>query len=187
MTTNRPLAVGDPLPHFAELRDVSGRNYSSEDFVGASVLVVVFSCNHCPYVQAYEERMIALQRDYGDKGVQLIAINANETKYHPEDSFEQMVKRAGGKEFNFRYLRDEDQSAASAFGATHTPEFFVFAPTPEEGVHVLRYHGRMDDNYKEPTRVRERYLLDAVEAILEGREVPQPETHSIGCTIKWRQ
>jgi thiol-disulfide isomerase/thioredoxin len=186
MNNHKGLTIGAPLPRFEDLRDVSGKTCSSEEFAEATVLVVVFSCNHCPYVQAYEQRMIALQNDYGKKGLRLVAINANETKHHPEDSFEEMVTRAEAMGFNFSYLRDEDQSTAVAFGATHTPEFFVFAPSPGEGEHLLRYHGKMDDNYQDASAVRERYLLDAVEAILEGREVARPETHSIGCTIKWK-
>ena len=185
--TQNPLPIGAPLPRFEELPGVSGRSYSSGDFAGTQVLVVVFSCNHCPYVQAYEERMIAFQRDYTGRGVQLVAINANETLHHPEDSFEEMVKRAEAKGFNFPYLRDEDQSAAKAFGATHTPEFFVFAAARGEGKLLLRYHGKMDDNYQDASAVGERFLLDAVDALLEGGEVARPETHSIGCTIKWKR
>ncbi|MGB6121112.1 MAG: redoxin domain-containing protein [Bacteroidota bacterium] len=109
------LSIGSPLPRFGELPDVSGKSYSSKDFAEAKALVIVFSCNHCPYVQAYEERMIALQQDYADKGVRLVAINANETLHHPEDNFDEMVKRAEAKGFNFPYLRDEDQSTAAAF------------------------------------------------------------------------
>jgi len=181
------LAIGAPLPQFGDLPDVSGKSYSSKDFAEAKVLVIVFSCNHCPYVQAYEERMIALQRDYAKKGVRLIAINANETLHHPEDNFDEMVKRAEARGFNFPYLRDEDQSTAEAFGATHTPEFFVFSALPGEREQLLRYHGKMDDNYQDASAVREQYLLDAVEAILGGRDVPRLETHSIGCTIKWKR
>ncbi|MGB6031291.1 MAG: thioredoxin family protein [Bacteroidota bacterium] len=181
------LSIGSPLPRFGELPDVSGKSYSSKDFAEAKALVIVFSCNHCPYVQAYEERMIALQQDYADKGVRLVAINANETLHHPEDNFDEMVKRAEAKGFNFPYLRDEDQSTAAAFGATHTPEFFVFAVLPGGSEQLLQYHGKMDDSYQDASGVRERYILDAVEAILEDRRVARPETHSIGCTIKWKR
>jgi len=174
------LHIGDAVPGFQGLPGVDGKKYSDKDFADKKFLAVVFSCNHCPYVQAYEERMMDLQREYGPKGAQLIAINSNETKNYPEDNFDEMVKRAKIKKFNFPYLRDEDQSVAGAFGATHTPEFFIF-----DGERKLRYHGKMDDNWQDPKAVKERYLRDAVESILAGREVQTPETFSIGCTIKW--
>jgi hypothetical protein len=130
--------------------------------------------------------MIAFQRENQSRGVQLIAINANETVHYPDDDFQGMVARAKLKGFNFPYLRDEDQSVASAFGATHTPEFFVFARNPGETVPHLRYHGKFDDDYQNPGLVKHRYVADAVEALLAGKPVDPAETHSIGCTIKWR-
>ncbi len=180
------LAIGAAMPQFDKLPGTDGRTYSSADFAGSKILVVVFSCNHCPYVQAYEDRMIAFQRDSQARGVQLIAINANEAVHYPDDDFEGMVKRARAKGFNFPYLRDDDQSVATAFGATHTPEFFVFAPRPGESGFRLQYHGKMDDNYQHPDQVKQPYLQRAVEALLAGKPVAEPETHSIGCTIKWR-
>lgn len=173
------LRIGQPLPPFSGLKGVDGRSHASSEFA-SKVLVVVFSCNHCPYVQAYEDRMMAFQREYGPKGVQLVAINSNEERNYPEDGYDGMVKRAAARGFNFPYLRDADQAAANAFGATHTPQFFVF-----DGARTLRYAGKLDDNWKEPDAVKERYLRDAVEAVLAGRTVAVPETHSIGCTIKW--
>jgi peroxiredoxin len=180
------LLPGEILPNFQGLRGVDGKTYGLEDFSSASVLVVVFSCNHCPYVQAYEDRMKAFQSAYAGAGVQLIAINSNETKNYPEDNFDEMVRRAKARGFNFPYLRDEDQSVAEAFGATHTPEFFVFAQEKGSRERVLRYHGRMDDNHQQPEAVRRHYLEEAVKAILSGKPVTEPETYSIGCTIKWR-
>ena len=184
---NSTLSIGASLPQFGELPDVSGKSYSSAGLSDANVLVIVFSCNHCPYVQAYEDRMIAFQQEYADRGVRLVAINSNETSNYPEDNFDEMVKRARLKEFNFLYLRDDDQSAAEAFRATHTPEFFVFAPPDGSRRAVLQYHGNMDDDYHDASAVRERYLQDAVDAILAGTSVAKPETHSIGCTIKWKR
>jgi hypothetical protein len=96
------------------------------------------------------------------------------------------VKRAKKRGFNFLYLRDEDQTVAEAYGATHTPEFFLFAPDAADTTPRLRYHGKMDDNYQNPAAVRERYLENALKAVLAGKPVPVAETHSIGCTIKWR-
>jgi peroxiredoxin len=180
MSTDK-LSIGSIAPGFRDLPGTDGRKYSSEHFADKKILVIVFSCNHCPYVQAYEDRMISLQREYGPKGIQLIAINSNETVNYPEDNFNEMVKRAKRRGFNFPYLRDDDQSVATAFGATHTPEFFVFDETRK-----LRYHGKMDDNYQDPSAVKARYLLDAIDALVAGKSVREAETHSIGCTIKWK-
>jgi thiol-disulfide isomerase/thioredoxin len=175
------LHINDAMPAFAKLPGVDGKQYADKDFSSEKVLVVVFSCNHCPYVQAYEDRMIGMQHEYGPKGVKLVAINSNETKNYPEDNFEEMVSRSAKRKFNFPYLRDETQTTATAFGATHTPEFFVF-----DQKRKLRYHGKMDDNYQNPSAVKETYLRDALEAVLSGKEVKTPETFSIGCTIKWK-
>ncbi|MEW6510140.1 MAG: thioredoxin family protein [Bacteroidota bacterium] len=168
------------MPPFRNLPGVDGKSYSSGDFKDKA-LVIVFSCNHCPYVQAYEDRMIAMHREYHPRGVALVAINSNEEKNYPEDSFDNMIKRAAQKGFPFPYVRDEDQKVADAFGATHTPQFFVF-----DAARKLRYSGKMDDNWKEPDRVNKTYLRDALEAVVAGKEVATPETFSIGCTIKWK-
>ena len=177
----KQLPLGSLIPEFNGLPGIDGKSYSLMDFKKAKVLVIVFSCNHCPYVQAYEDRMIAFDKEYGPKGIHFLAINSNETEDYPEDTFEEMVKRGKKKGFAFPYLRDDDQRVAEAFGATHTPEFFVF-----DRERRLRYHGKMDDNYQTPTAVKKRYLEDAVNALLSGTPVQEPETYSIGCTIKWR-
>jgi thiol-disulfide isomerase/thioredoxin len=175
------LTINAPMPEFQELPGVGNKSYSSSDFMDKNILIVVFSCNHCPYVQAYEDRIIALQRDYTPKGVQMVAINSNDTVNYPDDDFPSMVKRAKKKGFNFPYLRDDDQRVAEVFGATHTPQFFVF----DEG-RKLRYSGKMDDNWQNPQAVKENYLRNALDDLLAGRDVRAPETFSIGCTIKWR-
>ncbi len=172
------LRIGDRIPAFHGLKGVDGKLYASEDFP-SEILIIVFSCNHCPYVQAYEDRMITLQRDY--EGALLVAVNSNDIENYPEDSFDRMVERARQKGFNFPYLRDEDQSVADLFGATHTPQFFVF-----DRERKLRYCGKMDDNWKEPHLVKETFLRDALNALLRKKEVRVPETFSIGCTIKWK-
>ncbi len=177
----KELSIGSKSPDFKNLPGTDNKKYSLSNFAEKKILVIVFSCNHCPYVRAYEDRMIALQRDYAARGLQLVAINSNETAHYPEDNFEEMVKRAKSQAYNFPYLRDEDQSVANAFGATHTPQFFVF-----DQQRKLRYKGKFDDNYQTPSAVQSNYLCDAVDAILAGAEVPEPETYSIGCTIKWK-
>ncbi|NIO38171.1 redoxin family protein, partial [Candidatus Bathyarchaeota archaeon] len=143
------LKIGDHLLDF-RLPGVDGKDYSLEGFKDKRVVVVMFSCNHCPTVKAYEDRFIEFQKDYKEKGVVLIAINPNDEKKYPEDSFENMKIRAREKGFNFLYLRDESQRIAKAYGAERTPEVYVF---DEEK--LLRYHGRVDDNVYEPHQVRQ--------------------------------
>jgi peroxiredoxin len=173
------LSMGSKAPDF-DLPGVDGKNGSLTRFKDKSILVVVFSCNHCPYVQAYEQRMMDIQRDYADRGAQLVAINSNETKNYPEDSFEKMAGRAKEKRYNFPYLRDEDQSVAHAYDAACTPEFFVFDKKRQ-----LQYHGRLDDNHENPAKVTKQYLRNAIEALLAGKIPPLQEVHPIGCSIKW--
>ena len=119
------LKTGAKAPDFS-LPGTDGKTYSLDSFSDRRALVVCFSCNHCPYVQAAEDRMIAFQKDYGPKGVQLVCINANDEHAYPEDSFDGMKQRAKARGFNFTYLRDESQAVARAYGAQCTPEFFVF-------------------------------------------------------------
>jgi len=179
MSTNN-LKIGSSVPDF-NLPGVDGKNYTLSSFISKKILVVIFSCNHCPYVQAYEERIKEIQKDYAEKGVQIIAISSNDAVKYPEDSFEQMKIRSDEKSFNFPYLYDEDQSLARAYDATHTPEVFVFDENRK-----LVYHGKIDDNWQEPQKVNSKYLREALDEILLIQEVSVPETYSIGCTIKWR-
>ena len=173
------LKGGDAAPDFS-LPGVDGKTYHLRSFAEKPVLVVLFSCNHCPYVQAYEDRLIEIQRDYGDRGVQLVAINSNDDVDYPEDSFENMVKRARLKGYNFPYLRDASQQVARGYAATHTPHLFVF-----DRHRRLRYTGKIDDNWQRPDAVTRRYLREALEAGLRDGEPAEPTTHAIGCTIKW--
>jgi peroxiredoxin len=173
------LKIGDAAPDF-NLPGVDGSEHSLADFKDKKGVVVIFSCNHCPYVQAYEDRIISLQEEFKEKGVIFIAINSNDDRNYPEDSFDNMVKRAKKRGFNFLYLRDQSQKIARAYGASHTPQIFVFDERRN-----LRYTGKIDDNWREPGKVRERYLRDAILALLEEKEIRNPERHAIGCTIKW--
>jgi peroxiredoxin len=173
------MKIGDEAPAFS-LPGIDGRTHDLATFGDKPVLVVVFSCNHCPYVQAYEDRLIEIQRDYGASAVQIVAINSNDDANYPEDSFENMVARAKSKGYNFPYLRDSSQQVARAYGATHTPQLFVF-----DRHRRLRYTGKIDDNWQRPQAVTRRYLREAVDALLQNRELAEPTTHAIGCTIKW--
>lgn len=180
MATNN-LKIGSGLPDF-KLKGTDEKYYSPSLYSDKKVLVIIFSCNHCPYVQAYEDRIIEIQSQFNDRGIQTIAINSNDELSYPEDSFENMKKRAETRGFNFPYLRDEDQSLAKSFDATHTPEIFVFDENRK-----LAYHGKIDDNWNEPDKVKSAYLKDALNQILKGEKVSVPETFSIGCTIKWKK
>lgn len=175
----KSIKIGESAPDFS-LPGTDGKTHSLASFADKKALVIAFSCNHCPYVQAAEERMIAFQRDFGPRGVQLVCINPNDEKVYPEDSFEDMKKRAAAKGFNFTYLRDESQAVAKAYGAQCTPEFFVFGPDRK-----LAYHGRIDDGYKVAENAKTHDLRDATEAVLSGGQVAGPETMAMGCSIKW--
>jgi peroxiredoxin len=174
------LKIGDKAVPF-NLPGVDGATHSLVEYAGRKAVAVIFSCNHCPYVQAWEDRMVQIQVDYAERGVQLVAINANNAAQYPEDSFEKMKERAREKHFNFPYLRDETQDVARAYGAERTPEVFLF-----DNVGRLRYHGVIDDNYDDPSAVKVKYLRNALDAILSGAEPIVPETKPVGCTIKWK-
>ncbi|MBV6420790.1 MAG: Thiol-disulfide oxidoreductase ResA [Ignavibacteriaceae bacterium] len=180
MATNT-LKIGSSAPDF-NLTGVDGKNYSLKSFSDKQALIIIFICNHCPYVQAYEGRIKQIQDDYCGPGVEVVAINSNDTKGYPEDSFENMKKRATEQKFNFLYLRDEEQSVARAFDATHTPEIFLF-----DKQRKLAFHGKIDDNWQEPIRAQNHYLRNALDELLAGKEISVPETFTIGCTIKWKK
>jgi peroxiredoxin len=173
------IALGTEAPQF-DLPGVDGQDHALEDYGDADVLVLIQSCNHCPYVQAWEGRMIELQRDFGDRGVRIVAVNSNDADSYPEDSFEEMRARAEREGFNFDYLYDESQEVARGLGSERTPEVFVF-----DRDRRLRYHGAIDDSRDEGA-VSQRYLRDALEAVLAGREPEVTDTPAVGCTVKWR-
>jgi len=172
------LKIGDACPDF-RLPATNGNTYSLGDFTG-DVLVIVFSCNHCPYVIAKEAAMNAFARDYAPEGVDFVAINSNETTLYPEDTFDNMVVRAKERGFVFPYLRDEDQSVARSFDAACTPECFVF-----DAERKLRYHGRFDGSGKEASLADGKDLRQAVDSLLAGQDPSPAETPAIGCSIKW--
>jgi len=175
------LKLGLPAPDF-NLIGVDDKNYSLSSFADKEALIIIFSCNHCPYVKAYEGRMKQIEEGYSGKGVAIVAINSNDAVNYPEDSFEEMKKRADIENFNFVYLRDEEQSIAKAYNATHTPEIFLF-----DKERKLAFHGKIDDNWQESDKVVNNYLRDALDELLERKEISVPETFTIGCTIKWKK
>jgi peroxiredoxin len=173
------LALTDEAPPFA-LPGVDGRQHALEDYADSELLVLIQSCNHCPYVLAWEGRMKAINEDYAGRGVAIVAVNSNDASRYPVDSFAEMRKRAEAEGFGFDYLHDEDQSLARALGAERTPEVFVFARDRR-----LVYHGAIDDS-RDETAVRSNYLRDALDAALAGGEPAVAETPAVGCTVKWR-
>ncbi len=176
----KKVEIGSRAPDF-NLPGVDGKDHSLTLYKDKKVVVVMFTCNHCPYVQAYEDRLMGIQRDYAAKGVQLIAINANDSAGYPEDGFDNMVRRAKEKGFNFPYLRDEGQRVARAYGGEYTPEVFVL-----NSKFQVRYIGRVDDNWQHPAKIKSHDLQNAIEAVLAHKKVENPITHAIGCTIKWK-
>jgi peroxiredoxin len=173
------LALGTEAPTF-DLPGVDGRTHSLADYADAEALALVQSCNHCPYVQAWEGRMKEIQRDYGDRGFRLVAVSSNDADRYPADSPAQMKARAEREGFNFDYLYDEDQSVARALGAERTPEVFLF-----DRDRRLVYHGAIDDS-RDDRSVRRHYLRDALDALLAGEEPPVADTPAVGCTVKWK-
>ncbi|MBI1936187.1 thioredoxin family protein [Candidatus Woesearchaeota archaeon] len=179
-TQNLKIKIGDKAPDFS-LLGVDGKTYSLNSFRGRKILVVVFMCNHCPYVRGSLERIKAIQAEFGIKGVQVVGINSNDEVNYPDDSFDKMIEMSKVKKLNFPYLRDEDQSVATAYGAQCTPECFVF-----DGERKLRYHGRIDDSPRDEGSVRVTDLRNAVDALIHNRKVSIELAPAIGCSIKWR-
>jgi len=173
------IALGSEAPIF-ELPGVDGYVHSLDEYADAKLLALVQSCNHCPYVQAWEGRLTAIASDFAYQGVRVVAINSNDVANYPEDSFEAMKKRAEQHEFSFDYLFDEDQSLARALGSERTPEVFLFDESRK-----LRYHGAIDDS-RDEAAVTQNYLRDAIEALLTGEEPLLSETEAVGCTVKWK-
>lgn len=180
LTESKMVQLGSPCPNFS-LKAVDGKRYALRDFADKKVLVVIFMCNHCPYVQAVESRILQLHRDYENKGVQVVGICSNDPITYPDDNFENLARRWHEKDYGFPYLWDEKQDVARAFSAMCTPDIFVY-----DSARKLQYRGRIDDNWKEPGKVTQRDLRDAIDAILAGQKPPQEQFPSMGCSIKWR-
>ncbi len=176
--------VGDIAEDF-RLKNVDGSYVSMSDYEDAKGFIIIFSCNHCPYVVAYEDRMIDLNNRMTKLGYPVIAINPNDPEVQPADSPEAMKVRAREKGFTFPYLFDEGQKVYPKFGATRTPHVYLLNHT-NEGLRV-EYIGAIDDNYQDATAVQTRYVEDAVKALLSGNEPPVTYTRAIGCTIKTKR
>lgn len=175
-----PLEIGAACPPFS-LPGTDDKTHSLDEFESAGLLVVVVSCNHCPYVIAYEPRLVALAKRYQEKGAAFVAVNANDATRYPDDGMEPMKARARERGFPFPYLRDDSQAFVRALGARFTPELYVF-----DRERKLRYHGRIDDNHRDESKVTAKDLENALDALLAGKDPPAAETVAFGCSVKWK-
>ena len=175
-----PPELGAACPDF-RLPAVDGRTYARDDFADKAVLVVMFICNHCPYVKAVEGRIIALAREFEPRGVQVVAICSNDAESYPDDAFDKLAARWRERGYGFPYLHDEAQDVARAFGAVCTPDVFVY-----DRARRLAYRGRIDDSWKDESQVKRRELAEALTALATGGKPSAAQRPSRGCSIKWR-
>jgi peroxiredoxin len=184
-TGSKPLKyeVGDSVADFS-LKNVDGKIISLSDYKKGKGAIVIFDCNTCPYSKAYNDRIISLNKKYASLGFPVITINANDPQISPGDSFEEMSARAKQKNYDFPYLIDESQAVAKAFGATNTPHVFVLQKDGEK--FQVAYVGTIDNNSRDASSVTKKYVEDAVDALLSGKDVSTKTTKAIGCGIKWR-
>lgn len=184
-TYNKTIAsgykVGDIATDFS-LKNIDNKKVALKDFKDAKGFIVVFTCNHCPYAQAYEDRIVALDKKYKKLGYPVVAINPNNPEKQKEDSFELMKVKAKEKGFTFPYLLDEGQKVYPQYGATKTPHVYVLQKSSKGN--VVKYIGAIDDNYAEASAVKQKYVENAVDALLKNKEVSVKETKAIGCSIK---
>ncbi len=172
----------DDVAEDFSLKGTDGKMYSLAHYDKAKGFILIFTTNHCPYSNAYEERIKDLHDKFAVKGYPVLAINPNNPKIYPEDSFEEMQIRASRRGYNFPYLIDEKQEVYKKYGATKTPHVYVLEK--ENGENIVRYIGAIDDNYKNPAAVKEKYVENAVKQLLAGEEVERKLTKAIGCRIK---
>lgn len=165
-----------------KLKNIDNSYVSLKDYPNAKGFIVIFTCNHCPYAKAYEDRIIALDKKYKVLGFPVIAINPNDPEVQPQDSFEEMKIRANEKGFTFPYLLDEGQKIYPIYGATKTPHVFLL--NKENGENIVKYIGAIDNNYDDPNDVTEFYVEDAINSLLNGKPIKNNITAAIGCTIK---
>jgi len=182
-TTADNYGLGDTVADF-KLKNVDGKSLSLSDFKNAKGIILIFDCNTCPFSKAYNERIIALDKTFSGKGFPVVAINSNDPVVSPGDSYDEMVKHAKSKGYTFPYLFDETQSVAKAFGATNTPHVFVLNRDGDK--FNVAYIGAIDNNARDEAGADKKYVEDAVNALLEGKDVSTTKTKAIGCTIKWK-
>jgi peroxiredoxin len=180
-TASTMLPLGTEAPDF-ELLNIDGRMVKRDDFRGAKALLVMFICNHCPFVKHIADELARLAADYQPRGVAVVGINSNDASKYPDDSPEQMIHEAEERGYAFPYLYDEEQRAAQAYHAACTPDLFLF-----DGDFRLAYRGQLDSSRPgNGIPVTGEDLRRALDAVLAGQDVPEPHKPSIGCNIKWR-
>ena len=173
--------VGDVVDDFS-LKNVNEKEVSLKEYSKVKGFIVIFTCNHCPFSVAYEDRIIALDKKYKKLGYPVIAINPNNPEKQPDDSFDLMKVRAKEKGFTFPYLFDDGQIVTNKYGASKTPEVYILQKT-EKG-HVVQYTGAIDDNHEDAEAVKKKYVENAVDALLKNNKVTVTETKAIGCSVK---
>ncbi len=173
------LELQAPCPDF-DLPGTDDKHHTLAEQKG-KLFVLVVSCNHCPYVIAYEPRIVAYANEYMAKGVSFVAVNANDATRYPDDGMQAMKTRAKERSFPFPYVRDDSQALVRTLGARFTPEIYVF-----DEARRLRYHGRIDDNHRDASRVTSHDLRNALDALLDGKDPPVAETVAFGCSVKWK-
>lgn len=174
------MQLGRQAPDFS-LYSVDGKSYNLENFANEKALLVMFICNHCPYVRAIEDRLIALRKAYGASDLAMVGVCSNDASKYPDDSRDALRLRWEQKGYGFPYLIDDDQSVAKAYGAVCTPDLFLF-----DGARKLFYHGRLDDNWQEPSSVIKHDMREAIDAILHNKPLSIHQMPTIGCSIKWK-
>jgi peroxiredoxin len=175
---NERLSVGEPAPNFAGLPGIDGQEHALAEYKKAKAVVVVFTSNPCPVAIAYEDRLVALQKEFAKRGVQLVAICSN---FEAGNSLDDLKKRATAKKFNFPVLRDDDQSTGRAYGASKTPHVFLL-----DGDRKIAYMGAIDDN-EVPEKITKHYLRDALESVLADKAPETKETRPFGCTLRYKR
>lgn len=176
--------VGDTVANFS-LKSVENKIVSLTDYKSEKGVIVIFDCNTCPYSKSYNDRILALDKKYRTQGFPVVAINANDPSVSPGDSFDEMVSHAKKKKYSFPYLFDEKQDVAKAFGATNTPHVFILKNNG--GKFHVAYIGAIDNNVKKAEDADKKYVEDAVDALITGKEIATPKTKAIGCGIKWKK
>ena len=185
LISGKPLKyeIGDAVADF-RLKNVDGKMVALSDYASAKGAIVIFDCNTCPYSRAYNDRIIALNKKYLEKGFPVITINPNDPQMSPGDSYEEMVSQAKRKKYDFPYLVDESQAVTRSFGATNTPHVFVLQKQGSD--FKVAYIGTIDNNSRDASAATKKYVEDAVDALLTGKAVPTQNTKAIGCSIKWK-
>lgn len=178
-------AIGFNLKNASNTMNGIGESVSLDDYKNVKGYIVIFTCNHCPFAKAYEDRINALHKKYSPKGYPVIAINSNDAKAYPSDSYAAMKARAKEKSFTFAYLHDESQKTAKTYGATKTPHTYILQKKGEKN--YVRYIGAIDNNTYNPEDVTEKYAENAVDALLEGKKITKNYTRAVGCSIKWKK